>query len=67
MYCISTVPEYRGKGLGRYVTAEPLHIAFEEGYKTAILQATLKGERIYRNLGFESYGELPLYVKLPDQ
>ena len=67
VYCISTVPEYRGKGLGRYVTAEPLHIAFEEGYKTAILQATLKGEPIYRNLGFESYGELPLYVKIPDQ
>lgn len=67
VYCISTIPEYRGKGLAKYVTAEPLRIASKEGYKTAILQATLMGEPVYRHLGFESYGVLPLYVKVPAQ
>lgn len=66
-YCISTVPEYRRKGLAKYVTAEPLRIAFEEGYKTAILQASLQGAPIYLHLGFESYGVLPLYVRIPGQ
>jgi predicted acetyltransferase len=65
VYCISTIPDYRGKGIGRFVTAEPLRIASEEGYKTAILQASLQGAPVYRHLGFDSFGVIPLYVRTP--
>ena len=67
VYCISTIPDYRGKGIGRFVTAEPLRIASEEGYKTAILQASLQGAPVYRHLGFDSFGVIPLYVRTPAQ
>jgi len=67
VYCISTLPEYRGRGLAKYVTAEPLRIASEEGYKTAFLQASLQGAPVYRNLGFDTFGVLPLYIKIPPQ
>ncbi|MDD9866609.1 MAG: hypothetical protein OXS32_09685 [Verrucomicrobiales bacterium] len=65
VYCISTVPEYRGKGLAKHVTAEPLRIAAGEGYKTAFLQASLQGAPVYCHLGFDTFGVLPLYVRIP--
>ncbi|MBC8245465.1 MAG: GNAT family N-acetyltransferase [Verrucomicrobia bacterium] len=65
VYNISTVPEYRGRGIGRWVTGEPLRIARDEGYKTAILQSSSQGVSVYRHLGFNSFGELPLYVRSP--
>ena len=65
VYCISTITEYRGRGIGRFVTGEPLRLASDEGYRTAILQASLQGESVYRYLGFESFGDIPLYVRIP--
>jgi len=65
VYNISTIPSYRGRGIGRWVTAEPLRIAYAEGYNTAILQSSSQGKPVYRHLGFQSYGELPLYVRNP--
>ena len=67
VYCISTIREYKGKGLAKHVTAEPLRIAAGEGYKTAFLQASLQSAPVYRHLGFETFGVLPLYVRIPSQ
>ena len=64
-YCIATDPEYRGRGLGGWVTAAPLHAFREAGYRTAVLQSSEMGASIYRRLGFEEYGTIPLYVRIP--
>ena len=65
VYNIATVPGFRGQGVGGFVTGEPLRIAGTEGYRIAILQASQMGSPVYRRLGFQSYGEIPLYVRMP--
>ena len=65
IYCVATLPEHRGKGLGAFATAEPLRIAKTLGYQTGILQSSAMGEPVYRRLGFEQLGVMPLYVRVP--
>jgi hypothetical protein len=65
IYCVSTIPSERRKGLGTYATAEPLRRARELGYRTGILQSSEMGEGVYRGLGFKTFGSLPLYVRMP--
>ena len=61
IYDVSTRPAYRGRGLGRFVTLAPLLNARNEGYKTAVLQASEMGAPIYENIGLESVGTFTLY------
>lgn len=65
IYCVATRPSHRGKGLGAYVTAEPLRRARAEGWDTGILQASEPGFPIYRKLGFEQVGGIPMYFRMP--
>ena len=65
IYAVSTVPNHRRKGLGAYATAEPLRIAAELGYRVGILQASGPGQPVYRGLGFNEFGQIPLFARLP--
>ena len=65
VYCIATVPEHRGCGVGTLVTAAPLREAHADGYETAILQASTMGKGLYTRLGFEEYGDIPIYARVP--
>lgn len=65
IYAVATVPEERGKGLGAYVTSEPLRRASSLGYRVGILQASEDGHPVYRRIGFREFGEMPLYVRMP--
>ncbi len=65
IYCVSTIPGERGRGLGTCMTTEPLRIARGLGYRIGILQSTAMGEPVYRRLGFEQLGCVPLYVRIP--
>jgi len=65
IYCVSTVPEERRKGLGEHVTAEPLRLAARLGYRVGILQSSEAGYPIYRKLGFADFGGVPIYVRIP--
>lgn len=64
VYCVSTLPDERGKGLGAHVTAEPLRLAQAAGYKVGVLQASAAGYPVYKRLGFEDFGGLPMYVRV---
>jgi NAD(P)-dependent dehydrogenase (short-subunit alcohol dehydrogenase family) len=64
IYCVSTVEEERGKGLGAHITAEPLRLAARMGYGVGILQASESGYSTYKRLGFRDFGHVPLYVRL---
>jgi predicted acetyltransferase len=64
IYGVATLPEERGNGLGAHMTAAPLRIARELGYRVGILQASEDGHPVYRRLGFADFGEVPLYLRL---
>ncbi len=65
VYCVATIPEERGQGLGAHATAEPLRLVRECGYAVGVLQSSPVGHSVYRKLGFTDVGEVPLYVKMP--
>lgn len=66
IYCVSTVPEERGQGLAAHVTAEPLRRAAARlGYGVGVLQSSDPGYSTYRRLGFDDFGLVPLYVRVP--
>jgi GNAT superfamily N-acetyltransferase len=52
---ISTLEEYRCKGLGTAITMASLQQMYNRGVQTAVLHATKAGERIYRKIGFIDY------------
>jgi ribosomal protein S18 acetylase RimI-like enzyme len=65
IYCVSTLPEERGKGLGAHATAEPLRLAAKQGYGVGILQSSEAGYAVYKRLGFADFGKVPFYVRMP--
>lgn len=65
IYCVSTIPEERRKGLGAHATAEPLRLAARDGYRVGVLQSSEAGHNVYRSLGFADFGGVPLYVRIP--
>lgn len=65
IYCISTAPQERGRGLGAFVTAQTLRVAGAQGYAVGILQASEAGHPIYRKLGFAEFGAMSLFVRIP--
>jgi GNAT superfamily N-acetyltransferase len=52
LYCVGTVPEARGKGLGKAITLKPLLDARAEGYRYGVLFASDEGLPMYERLGF---------------
>jgi GNAT superfamily N-acetyltransferase len=63
IYCVATLPEERGKGLGAHATAEPLRLAAQAGYGVGILQSSEAGYPVYKRLGFADFGQVPFYVR----
>src|SRR5439155_7181146 len=54
LYNVGTLPEYRGGGLGTYVSLAALEAGRADGYRYGVLQATAMGERLYLSIGFQS-------------
>jgi GNAT superfamily N-acetyltransferase len=53
IYCVSTLPEYRGRGIGTAVTALPLMWARAQGFRMGTLQSSKMGYPVYKKLGFQ--------------
>ncbi len=61
IYYVATLPEFRGKSLGFFVTLAAMRAAKNEGYKKIILQATPTGEKVYRRIGFQEICRAQIY------
>jgi ribosomal protein S18 acetylase RimI-like enzyme len=61
LYNICTMPEFRQRGYGSAMTLQPLMDARAANCRTAILQATEQGARVYSRLGFETFGTITEY------
>lgn len=66
IYCVSTLAAERGKGLGAFVTYEPLRLAKERGFRVGVLQSSEMGRPVYERLGFETYGDIEMYARMPE-
>lgn len=65
LYCVATLADARGRGLGAQVTAEPLRRAQALGYRVGVLQSSQAGYPVYRRLGFQDVGAVPLFIRMP--
>lgn len=65
IYSVSTLPAERGRGLGAHATAQALREARQLGYRVGVLQSSPAGHSVYRQLGFEDLGEVPMFVRMP--
>lgn len=52
IYCVATLPEARGKGIGAALTLKPLQEAREMGFRIGTLQSSEMGFNVYQRLGF---------------
>ncbi|HEX5149788.1 MAG TPA: GNAT family N-acetyltransferase, partial [Candidatus Limnocylindrales bacterium] len=63
---VATLADVRGRGLGRAVTLATMHAGAEAGATSAVLQSTDMGLGIYRQLGFQAFGQYQVLLRLPD-
>lgn len=61
LHMIGTLPEYRGKGLGKVMTGKLMYEAHKNESNQVVLVASIAGERIYSKLGFKLDGNLKSY------
>lgn len=65
IYCVSTLPEERQKGLGAHATAEALRVARQLGYRVGVLQSSGAGHPVYLQLGFGDYAQVRMLIRMP--
>lgn len=65
IYCVSTRPEERRKGLGAHATGEALRTARHLGYRVGVLQSSAAGHPVYIGLGFGDFARVPMLIHLP--
>ncbi|HUS13434.1 MAG TPA: GNAT family N-acetyltransferase [Chloroflexia bacterium] len=65
IYNVGTLERARGRGIGRAITLRSLLDARERGYKVGVLEASGMGHNVYRQLGFEDYCQMELYLHMP--
>jgi len=61
IYSVTTLPEYRGKGIGSYMTYLPMIEAKTKGYLISTLHASDMGYNMYKKMGYKKYSEIEFY------
>ncbi|HUG31175.1 MAG TPA: GNAT family N-acetyltransferase [Candidatus Limnocylindria bacterium] len=64
LYAVATLPEARGRGIGRAMTVAALQAARSIGLRIGALQASDSGLPVYRRLGFRTIFEYEVYLRL---
>ena len=62
IHAVTTVPEFRGRGIGTAMTFSPLIYARKKGYEIGVLVSSEMAVGIYRSLEFQEYGKGYIYL-----
>lgn len=62
IYCVGTVEQARGRGLGELCVRSATRAAFDHGARGVMLQATEYSKKLYQRIGFEEYSHYPWYI-----
>ena len=62
VYCVATLPEARGQGLGAAVTLASLEDGERLGYHVGVLQSSKMGYGVYQRLGFQHVCQIDHFV-----
>jgi GNAT superfamily N-acetyltransferase len=62
VYCVATLADVRGRGLGATVTQAPMDAARAAGDRVVVLQASDMGRPVYERLGFDTVGTITVLV-----
>ena len=66
IYNVTTLAEYRGRGIGAALTVAALMEARGLGYRIGALQSSEMGYGVYQRLGFREYCRLRQFVWMPE-
>ena len=61
LFCVSTVPNARGKGIGTAISLASLKEAHDRGYKVGVVHSSKMGYGVYRRIGFKDYCKIGIY------
>ena len=61
LYAVATLPDVRGRGVGRALTLAALDAGRALGYQIGVLQASNEGFPVYRRLGFRTIFDYAVY------
>lgn len=67
IYHVTTLPRYRGHGLGKALTLVAMQSARKAGYKQSILFATPSGFPLYKRLGYKTVTTVDGFVWSPSE
>ena len=67
IWSVATEPQARGRGISTALMRQALWDARGEGLKTATLQGTKAGRRIYERVGFSDFGALQMWELRPSE
>ncbi len=59
---VATLPEHRGRGVGRALTVAVLQQAKQAGWRFATLFSSVMGRAMYERIGFQQHGEGNCYL-----
>ncbi len=59
---VTTVPDWRKKGVGAFMVAHAFKFSQSLGYNIGVLQASDMGYNLYRKLGFKKYYEFKEFI-----
>jgi ribosomal protein S18 acetylase RimI-like enzyme len=61
LYCVATLPEARGRGIGTAITLAPLRDAHASGYDVAVLAPSRESHGMYQRIGFNLFPSTACY------